>query len=35
MWVVTMYQMWLMKPPQMVLHRMGGDLPEMGLRGAE
>jgi hypothetical protein len=35
MWVITMYQMWLMKPPTKVMRRMGGDLPEMGLRGAE
>lgn len=27
MWLTTMYQMWLSKPPQMVLERMGGDLP--------
>ncbi len=33
MWVVTMYQMWLMKPPESVMRRMGGDLPQ--LRAAE
>ncbi len=35
MWVVTMYQMWLMKPPASVLRRMGGDLPQVHLQGAE
>lgn len=35
MWVVTMYQMWLMKPPESVLRRMGGDLPQARLQGAE
>jgi hypothetical protein len=27
MWVVTMYQLWFSKPPQMVLERSGGDIP--------
>ncbi len=27
MWLVTMYQLWFSKPPQMVLARYGGDLP--------
>ena len=27
MWVVTLYQMWLMKPPEAILKRMGGDFP--------
>lgn len=27
MWLVTMYQMWFSKPPEVVLQRMGGDLP--------
>ena len=35
MWVVTMYQMWLMKPPESVLRRMGGDVPQVRLQGAE
>jgi len=35
MWVVNMYQMWLMKPPEGVLRRMGGDLPQARLQGAE
>jgi len=27
MWLVTMYQMWFMKPPLAILQRMGGDIP--------
>jgi hypothetical protein len=27
MWVVTMYQLWFSRPPQMVLERSGGDIP--------
>jgi hypothetical protein len=27
MWLITLYQMWLMKPPEAVLRRMGGDIP--------
>lgn len=27
MWVTTLYQMWFMKPPAAILHRMGGDIP--------
>ena len=27
MWLVTMYQLWFSKPPQLVLERYGGDLP--------
>ena len=35
MWIVSMYQMWFSKPPAAVMERMGGDLPEFGMRGAE
>jgi len=28
MWVTSLYQMWLMKPPESVLERLGGDIPE-------
>lgn len=27
MWLVSMYQMWLSKPPAAIRHRMGGDIP--------
>jgi hypothetical protein len=27
MWLTTMYQMWLSKPPEAILRRMGGDIP--------
>ncbi len=27
MWLITLYQMWFMKPPEAILHRMGGDIP--------
>lgn len=32
MWVITMYQMWLSKPPLAVLQRMGGDIPSLGVQ---
>jgi len=28
MWLITMYQMWFSKPPEAILRRMGGDLPD-------
>jgi len=28
MWLVTMYQMWLFRPPEAILRRLGGDVPE-------
>ena len=28
MWLVTMYQMWFHKPPEAILARMGGDIPD-------
>jgi hypothetical protein len=34
MWIVTMYQLWLSAPPEAVIERMGGDLPEIRFRGA-
>lgn len=27
MWVTALYQMWFMRPPEAILHRMGGDIP--------
>jgi hypothetical protein len=27
MWLTTMYQMWFYKPPQVILERLGGDIP--------
>ena len=27
MWLITLYQMWFMKPPEAILRRMGGDIP--------
>jgi hypothetical protein len=27
MWLITLYQMWFMKPPEAILQRMGGDIP--------
>ena len=27
MWLMSMYQLWFSKPPQMVLERYGGDIP--------
>ena len=29
MWLTSLYQMWFMKPPAIVLERMGGDIPAM------
>ena len=28
MWLVTLYQMWFHKPPEAILARMGGDIPD-------
>lgn len=28
MWLISLYQMWLHKPPEIVLDRMGGDVPD-------
>jgi hypothetical protein len=28
MWLIAIYQMWSHKPPEVVLHRMGGDVPD-------
>jgi hypothetical protein len=30
MWLTTLYQMWLSKPPEVILRRMGGDIPLAG-----
>jgi hypothetical protein len=30
MWLTTLYQMWLSKPPEAILRRMGGDIPLAG-----
>jgi hypothetical protein len=30
MWLTTLYQMWLSKPPEVILRRMGGDVPLSG-----
>jgi hypothetical protein len=30
MWLTTLYQMWLSKPPEVILRRMGGDIPLSG-----
>jgi len=27
MWVVTMYQLWFSPPPEVVVRRLGGDIP--------
>ncbi len=27
MWLITLYQMWFMRPPEPALSRMGGDIP--------
>ena len=30
MWLVTLYQMWFFRPPEAILRRMGGDIPDHG-----
>jgi hypothetical protein len=30
MWLTTMYQMWFSQPPELILRRMGGDIPADG-----
>jgi hypothetical protein len=30
MWLITLYQMWFSKPPEVILRRMGGDIPISG-----
>jgi hypothetical protein len=27
LWLTTIYQKWFSKPPEVILHRMGGDVP--------
>jgi hypothetical protein len=35
MWAVSMYQMWLSSPPLEVIHRLGGDIPDVPLNVAD